>query len=356
MAHSLPTRATRYAVLGFCAISMSACATTQTHSGQNASKQDYQNAIGVYANPNAGEGLDPIAAAAFWGTRYNRDQSDAQTAVKFSNALRKIGSVDEAVGVMQKTANRFPDDSDVSLEYGKTLIEDGRAFEAVRHIEIAATQNPDNWSVLSAYGVALDQIGEHDAAREKYDRALAMAPSAVSVLNNKGLSYALEGKLTLARQTLRRAVATPGADARIRQNLALVHAIAGDLKDAERLARSDLPPQAADNNIDFFRSMVNQPAYWDEYAATGVDVPAFDQAPATDAPAPLKAPEPRQAPKPEKKTTDEPVALLEVTPVTKASAPSAATPTANVDDDDFEYDSIVNTENAVEGVELKKDD
>ena len=357
MADRLSIRAAKCAATVLGAIALAACGTTKNSQDvSDASKKQYREAIGVYANPGTGEGLDPIAAAAFWGTRYNREQSDPEIAIKFSDALRKIGSVDESISVMQKASAKFPQNPDVSLEYGKALVEGGRAFEAVRHIETAAAGKPDDWTALSAYGVALDQIGEHETARQKYDRALALAPGAVTVLNNKGLSYAMDGKLDLARQTLRMAAASAGADSRVRQNLALVLAIGGNMKDAERLARSDLPPQVADNNIDFFRSIVNQPAYWDEYAATGVDVPAFEPAPAKPQPAPQPKPQLREEPKKQDDKKDgEPIALIEATPVTRASASEESADTKENAKAQSDQPVDSKTDDAVGGVELKKD-
>lgn len=315
-----------------------ACGTTQSaKSSADLSSSDYRDAVGVYSNSNSDETMDPIAAAAFWGTRYNTDQADPQVAVKFSQALRRIGSITEASDVMQKASSKFQGNPGVNLEYGKVLVESGRAFEAVRYLEDATADEPDNWKALSAYGVALDQIGEHAQARQKYDRALALAPGAMTVVNNKGLSYAMDGKLSEAKLTLRKAAANTraGGDARIRQNLALVLAISGDMQEAERLARSDLPPLVADNNVQFYRQLMNQPAYWGEYAASEVDVPAFDAAPAAPmAPAP-QAPVLREEPKQEKEETSDgaPIALMEVAPVTNASM---TTEENDEDEDDAE--------------------
>lgn len=319
---SIPFAARRIGIA--CAVvAISACSTTPGNE-TSADKSDYKDAIGVYSNPAGDEGMDPIAAAAFWGTRYNADQDDPQVAVSFSKALRRIGSKDEASEVMQKASMKFAGQPDVNLEYGKVLVESGRAFEAVRYFEDAVAARPDDWNALSAYGVALDQIGEHEQARQKYNRALAMAPGATSVLNNKGLSYALDGELTAAKMTLRKAAAnTRAGDARIRQNLALVLALAGDMREAERLARSDLPPLVADNNVQFYQQLMNQPAYWGEYASTDVDMPDFDPAPAAPI-APKQAPAPtlREEPKQDKDETEDgaPIALMEVAPVTNASA------------------------------------
>ncbi len=253
-------------------VMLGACATTAND------KSTIRNAIGVSTNAqNDGSGLDPVAAAAFWGTRYDRDPKDAEVAVEFASSLRKIGSRTEALKVISKTAEHNPDNPNVMFEFGKTLIEDSRAFEAVRHIEYAQKNLPDSWQILSAYGVALDQIGEHDAALEKYNRALAIEPNAVSVMNNKGLSYALAGKLDLAQNILMQASGRHRANSKVRQNLALVSALKGDIAQAERLARSDLPPQVANNNIAYFRSLLSQPAYWQDFAANEIDTPSFDE-------------------------------------------------------------------------------
>lgn len=262
------------------ALLLQACAST---SGSNVALKS-----GTSAHANAQSdtsGLDPVASAAFWGTRYDREPQNPSVAVKFSSALRKIGSFDESLKVISRVAGKNPDDADVMLEYGKSLIESDRAFEAVRPIEYALAKRPDDWRILSAYGVALDQIGEHDVARQQYDLALSINPTAVSVINNKGLSYALSGDLDLARNTLTRATGDRHADAKVRQNLALVMALRGDLAGAERLARSDLPPQLADNNVEVFRTMLNQPAYWQDFAANGVTAPDFDAVSSFEEPA-----------------------------------------------------------------------
>lgn len=313
--------ATKQLLVASAALLLPACASSPQTASKGASHGEYKDAIGVYSDPAVDEGMDPIAAAAFWGTRYNTDQSDPNVAVSFSKALRKIGSNDEAVSVMQKAANLHQDNGAVSLEYGKVLVESGRAFEAVRYLETAVAKAPTDWRALSAYGVALDQIGEHDAARAKYDRALAMAPGEVMLLNNKGLSFALDGNLSMARATLRQAATNAGSNARIRQNLALVLALSGEMREAERLARSDLPPMVADNNIDVYRQLMNQPAYWDQYAASDVDTPDFDDVPSAPL-SPSTKPELQEEKAPEEKeekSNGAPVALIEVAPVTNAS-------------------------------------
>ncbi len=295
------------------ALVLSACASSGKELTADGQSVNYKDEIGVFTDPSANADMDPIAAASFWGSRYDQNPRDVNAAVAYSAALRKIRSNEEAVKVITRAANANPEHAGANLEAGRALVEAGRAFEAVRFIEKAAELNPQDWRTLSAFGVALDQIGEHKLARSKYDVALTFSPGSPLILNNKGLSYALDGDLAGAKQTLRAAAAARGADARVRQNLALILALKGEMSEAERLARSDLPPQVADQNIDYFRALMNQPAYWQEFAADEVETPAFD-----DKPAPKKAVA--------KKAEAAPVPALKegATPVTPASAEEPA--------------------------------
>jgi Flp pilus assembly protein TadD len=309
------------------ALVLSACATGGRELTADGKSVNYKDEIGVFTDPSSGAEMDPIAAASFWGSKYDQNPRDVNAAVAYSAALRKIRSNEEAVKVITRAANANTEHAGANLEAGRALVEAGRAFEAVRFLEKAEQLNPQDWRTLSAFGVALDQIGEHKLARSKYDVALTYSPGSPLVLNNKGLSYALDGDLASAKQTLRAAAAARGADARVRQNLALVLALKGEMSEAERLARSDLPPQVADQNIDYFRALVNQPAYWQEFAADEIETPAFD-----DDPAPKKAAA-KEEPAPVLKKAAEPATPASApvlkegaTPVTPASAEDVEAP------------------------------
>lgn len=235
----------------------------------------------------AASGMDPIAEAAFWGTRFDSDPTNPDIAVKYGRALRRIGSLAEAVSVLERTQPRFPEHLEIRAELGKALTAQARAFEGVRHLEYAATHKRDDWTILSAYGVALDQIGDHEGAQKQYDAALALTPDNITLLNNKGLSLALAGDLSEAERMLRAAAAHPDAPATTRQNLALILGLKGDFTDAERLARADLPPPVAENNIAYYRSLLSQPAYWRQLQSMdGGDTPAS----VADAAAPTEEP------------------------------------------------------------------
>ncbi len=271
-------------VVGIAALSLlGACSTVQKRvdftpgANDGSKKQQFADSLQTMPGDSETDGLDPIAKAAFWGTRYDREQTNPAVVVKFSQSLRAIGSNGESLRIMTQASKRITPTADMNLELGRALIANDRAFEAVRPIEKAIEGGKsDDWRAYSAYGVALDKIGEHKQAQQQYRTALDLNGKSASILNNLGLSYALSGDLYNAESTLRQAVSLPEGTSRTRQNLALVLSLAGKTKEAERLARSDLPPRVADNNADYFRSLMTQPAYWQGLSADNADLPDFD--------------------------------------------------------------------------------
>ena len=307
MSSSLLGRTAAVALL----VALPGCATAVP--GNNADK----NGIDVVSQPEP-DHMDPIAKAAFWGTRYDRDPSNVEAAVTFSRALRAVDNNDEALRVMRQISARTEANADVMLELGKTLIANDRAHEAIRPIEQSiANGKYEDWSAFSAYGVALDLIGEHQSARVQYDKALELAPNKAKILNNKGLSFALSGRHQFAEATLRDAT-SGGGTARIRQNYALILALHGKTGEAERLARSDLPPRVADGNVRYFQQLVAAPAYWGELDRNDLEMPDFGDDPETISLAPRGTPVPEPTPSPT------PGLIKRNQPKTDPSAPGVA--------------------------------
>ncbi|MBG52504.1 MAG: pilus assembly protein TadD [Rhodobiaceae bacterium] len=210
---------------------------------------------------------DFVAAASYWGGVYEQNPQNAEAAAKYARGLRHLGSLQQALIVLQQAAAQHPNDANILAEYGKALTASGKPDQAVALLAKAGVLLPTDWTILSAEGVALDEMGEHSRAKQKYDAALQLAPEHPTVLTNLGLSYALSGELARAEETLRRAVANPAAGAHARQNLALVLGLQGDFEEAERLARADLPPSLAVGNISYLRNMLAQPALWQQMEA-----------------------------------------------------------------------------------------
>ena len=113
----------------------------------------------------------------------------------------------------------------------------------------------EDWRTYVALGIAQDQLGYHDRARLSYDAALTLAPDNAIILTNMGLSRALAGDLKEGITILERAILTPGADARARQNLALLYGMGGNYEAARKLGRLDLPDEAVEANINYYRAL-----------------------------------------------------------------------------------------------------
>jgi Flp pilus assembly protein TadD len=255
------------------ALALGACETTGTGDPQSASaapnapatpERAAMNHNGPNGLPDAPLSNDAVSQATYWGARYEDDPDNTELAVNFSTALRHMGSLDEAGSLMARTANQHPDDPAVLTEFARVLVAARRGNEALPPLAQAISRDPDNWELYSLEGVAHDQAGEYDDATQSYEQALNKSPNNPRVLNNYGLSRALAGDLDGAEEMLRTAVAQPGATAQMRQNLALVLGLQGRFDEAERLSRADLPPDAVENNVAYYRAMLTQPDDWDE--------------------------------------------------------------------------------------------
>ena len=128
---TMPAPVAKSASVFVLALLMSACASSGKSLHADGEKVDYKDEIGVFTDPGVQSGdMDPVAAAAYWGTRYDRNPNDLSAAVSYSAALRKISSVEEAVKVMTRAANAHPDDAEVNLEAGKALVAASPDLEA----------------------------------------------------------------------------------------------------------------------------------------------------------------------------------------------------------------------------------
>jgi len=198
----------------------------------------------------------------YWGKRYQADRKDRDAALGYASALRKNGQLDQAIAVLRFGMIQHGKDRLMASAYGKALAAKGQFAQALRVIQSAQLDDRPDWRLMSAEGAILDQTGKHADARRVYKAALKVAPSEPSILNNLGLSYTLTNELKKAEGALRKANASPNAGQRIRQNLALVLGLQGKFKEAERMATADLPPEQAQANIAYLRSMLSQRNSW----------------------------------------------------------------------------------------------
>lgn len=245
---------------------LSACATTHKDAAKDEKGKEAETAALKAQDAKVSNLVheDPIAAAAYWGSIYDNDPSSAEAAARYGEALRKVGSTQRALSVLERAARENPQNAQVLSQFGKTLTSANRPSEAAPILGRAALIDPKDPTILSAEGVALDQTGDHAGAKERYKAALALAPDNTTALNNYALSCLLTGDLELAESLLRRAVGEPGAQAQMRQNLSLVLALQGNYDEAQSLANRDLLPTAAANNIAYVKELLGQPARWND--------------------------------------------------------------------------------------------
>ncbi|WP_299475132.1 tetratricopeptide repeat protein [uncultured Roseibium sp.] len=191
-----------------------------------------------------------------WAKSYERDRSNRNAILGYSNALSQNGQIEQSMAVLRAGVISHQKDREIASAYGKILAMNGRFDEALNVLKRAQRPDMPDWKIMSAEAAIYDQTGNHEKARRLYKQALKIAPDDPSLLNNLGLSYLLSNKLPDAEYTLRRATSLPGADSRVRQNLALVLGIQGKFDEAVEVATSELDPRQAQANIAYLRTMM----------------------------------------------------------------------------------------------------
>lgn len=211
---------------------------------------------GAYTEQSARAEIEALAA------RYRSSPDDAANAARYGRALRATGQAVQAVAVLERVAIRDPRNLALMGEYGRALADAGRHDQALQVLGRAHRPDQPDWRIYNVQASIYDQMGRPQEAQSLYNDALKIAPGEPAILTNLGLSYALSRQLPQAEQVLRQAAAHPRADRRVRQNLALVVGLQGRFAEAEEIARKDLPPQEAEQNVAYLRSMVSQQNSW----------------------------------------------------------------------------------------------
>jgi Flp pilus assembly protein TadD len=201
---------------------------------------------------------DPRRSAETYGERYRANPKDADSALKYGQALRAKGQRTQAVAVLEQATIAHPGNKPLLAAYGRALADNGNFQQAFDVLTRAHSPDNPDWRILSVQGTALDQLGRHDEARGYYASALKIAPEEPSVLSNLGLSYVLSRDLPKAEEILRRAFANTRADARVRQNLGLVVGLQGRFAEAETIVKADLPADEAAANVAYLKQMMSR--------------------------------------------------------------------------------------------------
>jgi Flp pilus assembly protein TadD len=192
-------------------------------------------------------------AAKLYAALLAQDPSNTGYMLSLARNLRYAGRTQAAIDLLIRP--EAPKDDPIALlELGKCYLAADQLNLAKPALEKAKAAAPLNWEIPSTLGVVLDYMNQNDLAQAEYAVALQLSPDNPTVLNNLALSLAQVGKLDEAIATMEHAVDQQSAQAQSRQNLALLMALKGRPDDAERLIRKDLPPDMAENNINYYRS------------------------------------------------------------------------------------------------------
>jgi Flp pilus assembly protein TadD len=211
---------------------------------------------------------DILTQMTFWAREQAIHPDDAETALKFSEVLRKGGRADRAAEIAGQALERTPDNRGLLRAYGLALIGSGRSGEALRPLALLCEADPKDARARTALGVALDEQGRFDEARQAYREALAIKADDVATLTDLGVSYLLTGDAAKAENVLRQAAALPAAGPETRQNLALAVGLQGKFGEAEQLQRVDLPEALVANNMAYLRSLLTDGRRWGDVRGT----------------------------------------------------------------------------------------
>ncbi len=247
-------------------LSLSACIAAPPPTSQELALVETATSEILPATPaerRQAETKDLLTQAKFWGTEYDKNPNDYESALKYARVLRAIGSVARASDVAAQALSMKPGDVELTMIYAQTALDQGKPQDAAMALARAEGAGQSDWRMMSMIGVTMDSLDQHTGAQDYYRKAMALSPDNPKILANLGLSYALEGKPGLAEQTLRQAIALPGADSRVTQNLIVVLGVQGKFDEAEKFAGAELPKALVESNREYFRAMLNPSRSWE---------------------------------------------------------------------------------------------
>ena len=202
--------------------------------------------------------MDPLSRSVFWAAQQEINPADAEAGVKLTQALLEMGANDQAVDAAQRMLVLQPDNVDALMLAGRAHIARGQAFYGIAALEKARGLAPDDWRPLSLLGVAYQQVRRTDDARAAWNEGLRLSPDNPAILTNAAMALAASGEAASAETLLRRAVARPEATLKTRLNLAMVLGLQGKTAEAEQMLRRDLPPEAADRNLQWLNARLQE--------------------------------------------------------------------------------------------------
>ncbi len=199
---------------------------------------------------------DYATAVSYYRNIYRRDPGDTDAVVGLSRGLRHLQQAREAQAIVLRALKETPKHHDLRAELGKVQLALGEPLKAVDTLSRVDSEiDGKRWDIKVALAIGHDRVGLYEQAERRYRQALVLSPENAVIMNNFALSLAQAGRLGEALDILERAAALPEATPRMRQNLAFLYAMKGDLASAEKYVRRDLPPDMADQNMNYYRQL-----------------------------------------------------------------------------------------------------
>ncbi len=145
----------RTSAVALALLALAACKTT--------GDADVTGSIGGAAGPRTE--TEWRRAVEVYGTRYQENRNDAETAIRYAEALRQTTQRAQAVAVLEQASIANPYYKPLLGAYGRALAEVGRYEQALEVLSRAHTPDQPDWRILNVQGAVLDQLGRHDEAR-----------------------------------------------------------------------------------------------------------------------------------------------------------------------------------------------
>ena len=197
---------------------------------------------------------DALSRSVFWSDQAEINPGDPDAGVKAAQAMRELGRYDQAADMAERVLLVQPTNVEAMLEAGRGHIARGHAFYGIATLERARDARPGDWRPWSLLGTAYEQVRRAEDAQAAWAQALAISPENPDVLTNMAIAAMTKGDTAGAEPLLRRAAAQPGASLKVRLNLAMALGLNGKIGEAEAMMRRDLPPDAADRNLEWLRA------------------------------------------------------------------------------------------------------
>ncbi|HTE96116.1 MAG TPA: tetratricopeptide repeat protein, partial [Bradyrhizobium sp.] len=124
------------AIAAILAVGLGGCQTMSDITGSISSKSD--------ASPDP----DPRRSAETYGERYRANPKDADSALKYGQALRATGQRTQAVAVLEQATIAHPGNKPLLAAYGRALADNGNFQQAFDVLTRAHSPDNPDWRIL----------------------------------------------------------------------------------------------------------------------------------------------------------------------------------------------------------------